>query len=264
MEEFQIIKPSPLLAPYVKQYWFLKTSDLTQPNQRIIPTGSTSLVFHRASLMLSNSQGGLQPQAFIGGQSVGYTDLVQTGAVDMICVVFHPHGAKAFFSMPISEFHDATIAINDMGDIALRELQDQLLYASNNLQCVGLIETYLYHRLCVSKTHNHQRMAAAVEAVTQGESNIEKLAQICCLSYKQFKRIFAEYVGANPKDFLRIIRFQRALYTLQCQPQISLTQLAYECGFYDQPHLIKEFKVFSGYTPSEYIATCAPYSDYFS
>ncbi len=264
MEEFQVKKPSPLLAPYVKQYWFLKTSDLTQPNQRIIPTGSTSIVFHRASLMLSTSQGSLQPQAFISGQSVGYTDLVQTGAVDMICVVFQPHGAKAFFSMPISEFHDATIAVNDMSDVALRELQDQLLYANSNQQCVNLIEEYLYQRLSINKGYNYQRMAAAIQAVTLGENSIDKLSQICCLSYKQFKRIFSEYVGANPKDFLRIIRFQRALYTLQCQPQISLAQLAYECGFYDQSHLIKEFKIFSGYTPSEYVAACAPYSDYFS
>ena len=45
---------------------------------------------------------------------------------------------------------------------------------------------------------------------------------------------------------------------------MSFSQLAYECGFYDQSHLINEFKVFSGYTPKEYLAACAPHSDYFS
>jgi transcriptional regulator GlxA family with amidase domain len=84
------------------------------------------------------------------------------------------------------------------------------------------------------------------------------------LSYKQFKRVFAEYTGANPKDWLRTVRFQKALYTLQTQPAISLAQLACECGYYDQPHLIKEFKTFSGYTPVEYSAIYAPCSDYFS
>jgi len=54
------------------------------------------------------------------------------------------------------------------------------------------------------------------------------------------------------------------LYTLQCQPGISFAQLACECGFFDQSHMIKEFKLFSGYTPAEYLAVCAPYSDYFS
>lgn len=91
-----------------------------------------------------------------------------------------------------------------------------------------------------------------------------QLADVACLSNKQFGRVFAEYVGATPKEFLRIVRIQRALYTLQCQPGISFAQLAYECGFFDQSHMIKEFKLFSGYTPAEYLAVCAPYSDYFS
>jgi AraC-like DNA-binding protein len=54
------------------------------------------------------------------------------------------------------------------------------------------------------------------------------------------------------------------LFVLQFNPHIDLTQLAFECGFYDQSHLIKEFKTFSGYTPAEYLAVCNPYSDYFS
>ena len=71
-------------------------------------------------------------------------------------------------------------------------------------------------------------------------------------------------VGANPKDYLRIVRFQKALHCLQMQPHGSLAQLAYECGYYDQPHFIKEFKQFSGYTPTEYRTVCEPHSDFFS
>ena len=41
-------------------------------------------------------------------------------------------------------------------------------------------------------------------------------------------------------------------------------QLEYECGYYDQAHFIKEFKQFSGYTPTEYRTVCEPYSDFFS
>lgn len=264
MEKFQVIKPSPLLTPYVKQYWFLQVSDVAQPQQRIIPTGSVSLVFHRACGMFSVSQNAPQPKAFISGQSVSYGDLLQTGAVDMICVSFQPHGARAFFAMPMSELHEACVALDTTSDIGLTELQDRLLNTADDLLCVQLIEKFLLQRLHVGKAYNHRRMTAVLTAINAGQASVDKLAEVSCLSYKQFKRIFSEYVGANPKDFLRIIRFQKALYTLQLQPKMNLAQLSYECGFYDQPHLIREFKSFSGYTPTEYLSTCAPYSDYFS
>ena len=96
------------------------------------------------------------------------------------------------------------------------------------------------------------------------EDAVKALADISCLSEKQFNRIFSEYIGIAPKDFLRIIRLQRTLSVLQHNPGISFAQLSYECGFTDQSHMIKEFKLFSGYTPKEYLNRYAPISDYFS
>ncbi len=264
MEEFQIIQPSPLLAPYVKQYWFLKTDGIPQPVQRIIPTGNICLVFHRGENMFSLSKEEQQPKAFISGQSTGYYDLRQRGAVDMISVTFQPHGAKAFFALSINELIESTISIDEISDPALIELQNYLMETPDILSCVRLIESFLMKRLNIVKAYNYRRMNAVIQSINAGETNIENLAQTSCLSYKQFKRIFSEYIGANPKDFLRIIRFQKALYRLQIHPKTNLAQLALECGYYDQPHLIKEFKAFSGYTPGEYISVGTPYSDYFA
>lgn len=48
------------------------------------------------------------------------------------------------------------------------------------------------------------------------------------------------------------------------QADVPFAQVAYECAFFDQSHMIKEFRLFSGYTPAEFLSVCAPYSDYFS
>lgn len=263
MESFQIIQPSPLLAPYVKQYWFLKTDDVEQP-QRIIPNGSVCLVFHRGHHLFSVSANAPQPRAFLSGQTVGYSDLTLTGKVDMISVTFQPHGAKAFFPLPLDELYGATVSIRDMSDAGLTELEDRLMYSADVAECVQLIEGFLLKRLQIVKAYNYQRMSAVIRSINCGEMNIGQLARTACLGYKQFQRVFREYAGANPKDFLRIVRFQRALFILQSRPEINFTQLSAECGCYDQPHLIKEFRIFSGYTPSEYLSVCEPYSDYFS
>ena len=74
----------------------------------------------------------------------------------------------------------------------------------------------------------------------QPQINIAHLSETACLSSKQFGRIFADYVGTTPKEFIRIVRMQRALSMLQQDATIPFVQVAYECGFSDQSHMIKE------------------------
>lgn len=264
MEKFQIIKPSTLLSPYVKHYWFLEVDDVLSDSQRVVPTGNVELVFHRGSRMFSFTEGEAQPDSFISGQSTGFLDLIPTGKVDMISVTFHPQGARAFFPMPMSEFKDRKIALDSIDDAELNELRKRVSTTYNNEECVRLIENFLFRRLNISKEYNYKRMNEVVKAINTGEFSPVALAEISCLGYKQFQRVFSTFVGANPKDFLRVIRYQRALFILQHHAEINLAQLAFDCNYYDESHLIKDFKKFSGYTPTEYMAVCAPFSDYFS
>ncbi len=265
METFNIIYPSPALAPYIRYYWLLKVDAISEISETSIPVGCINLIFHRGSRMFSETSNELQPQSFVGGLSTGFTELTSTGNVDMIVVVFQPFGARAFFNLPMSEFFNNCISVNDIGDIALKELEKQIQNNPDSLSSIDLIEKHFVKQLHSFDDYNYKRIVAAIEAVNnQPQIEITSLSDIACLSYKQFTRIFTEYVGAKPKEFTRIIRFQRALYILQTNPKISLTQLAFECGYYDQPHLIKEFRIFAGCTPTEFIAACNPYSDYFS
>lgn len=257
METFNIFFPSPILAPYIRYYWTLEIDDITKVSERVVPTGCIQLIFHRGSRMISLTDSGLQPQAFICGQSTGFTDIVSTGRVSMVVVVFEPYGAKPFFRMPMSEFRAQSVSVHD--------IEDKLLYTIDNLTAIDLIEQFLIKKMYTAKEYNYKRLLPVIETINhENEINITALSEISCLSYKQFNRIFSEYVGTNPKEFFRIVRFQRALHILQNNRQMNMTTLAFECGYYDQPHLIKEFKAISGYTPTEYLEACAPHSDYFS
>lgn len=267
MEDFQTIKPSPILAPYVKHYWFLKTDAESLTPIRTVPTGHISLMFHRGRRIFSASENDFQPQAFLCGHEKAYTDLQYSGSVDMICVVFNPVGGRLFFGMPMSEINGLQVDINDLGDIQLEDLEKSLADTTLNQTCVLLIEQFLTKRMeqiAHLPEYNLKRIGAAIKLINSNQTEVNSLAEASCLSYKQFSRIFTEYIGAKPKDFLRIIRFQRALFFLQTSPQTPLAQLAAECGYYDQSHLIKEFRTLSGYTPVEYVSVCAPFSDYFS
>lgn len=263
MERFNIIQPAAVLAPYVKHYWLLESDDVVN-SQRVIPSGNIELLFHRGCPMKRNGQ--IIPVTSLSGQSLSFADLVPTGMVSIIAVVFHPFGAKAFFKLPIDTLSNLIISADDINIGSLKELEDQILNTIDDNSCIQLIESFLISRLNPFKEYNYKRMVAAVNTInlSTGELSVSRLAETVALGKKQFQRIFSEHVGTTPKEFMRIVRFHKALYTLQNNPKMNFTTLAYECGYYDQAHMTNEFKLFSGYTPTQYVAICAPYSDYFS
>jgi transcriptional regulator GlxA family with amidase domain len=91
---------------------------------------------------------------------------------------------------------------------------------------------------------------------------IEKLAYDANMSIKTFERKFTEQVGVSPKLFVRMIRFNKALSLKVSHSKKSWTSIAHMCGYFDQMHLIKEFILFSGETPSHFFKDTPPPEEY--
>lgn len=260
METIQIIQPTRLLAPYVKQYWFLRIDNAGQGFQRSIPAGGAALVFHKGNRIISSLHKGTQPQSYVSGQLNTYSD-IEFSFLDMVIILFQPVGCKLFFPYPAEEFTNLNISLDLLDGTGLTELEEKINEASGNYQCVGLIEEYLLKKLYGTVSYHAERIKAAVQCIHRGEWDISVLAQTACLGDKQFRRVFAEYIGLNPKDFIRIVRFRKALGILQSTPQVIISELACDGGYYDKSHLIKEFKSFTGYTPKELPDVCDSYTE---
>lgn len=265
MQSFQIIKPVPVLAPYIRHYWILQDDAVSSVSERTMPIGCMQLIFHKGKQLFLQNESRLQPQYFVCGQSVGFSDVLSTGRIEMITVVLQPYAAKVLLHIPGNLFHGQNVAIDEMEDMEFSDLSKQVADTPDNLTCIRLIEQFFLHRLYTFSGYNLKRMSAVFHEINhRSQINISLLSDAACLSSKQFGRVFADYVGTTPKEFIRIVRMQRALFLLQQDAGMPFAQVAYECGFSDQSHMIKEFKIFSGYTPAEYLSVCAPYSDYFS
>ncbi len=263
VEDFHVIQPSASLAPYVKNYWLLKTagdSDVA----RTVPTGMMSLIFHRGRRLLSVHDNVVHQRVFLSGQERTFADLQYDGQVDMISVVFHPAGARAFFDLPMGLAKGLRLTAGDLEDKELAILEGSLTSTGDDRMCILLIEQFLFRRLRRLTEYNLRRIETAIALINSGESNVSALANAACLSSKQFDRVFSEYVGAHPKEFSRTVRFQRALHKLETGSKISWASLAADCGYFDQSHMIREFRALSGYTPGDYLAACPPHSDYFN
>ena len=264
MEQFQIIQPSQLLKPYVKQYWFLAIDNAERGSQRYIPSGCAMLAFHRGDRIYSTLHREVQPRSSLCGQSVLYTDTVYSGNLNLIAVVFQSVAARAIFGIPMNNLRDKNVDIELLEDPSLLDLEKRLMDTEDNNQCVYLIEQYLLKKLYDFTSDRFDRMNAVIRSINDGQQYIAELSYIACLGYKQFKRVFAEYAGLNPKEFLQIARFRKALYSLHTGSQVCLSQLASDWGYCDKSHLIKDFRAFTGYTPKEYLSICDPYSEYMS
>ena len=260
----KIIHPSPLLSQYVKYYWILQTDNDVNRNIQTIPSGCIHLVFHRGcDLFFSNAE--KQPKNFIRGQLSAPGRLLFSGNIDMLAIIFHPLGIIPFLSCPASELHNHYIDVEDSGDTGLITLKRFMANEEDISMCVQGIEKFLTGRLNSTDDYNYNRILHSIRLIKEEtQSDVSGLADDACLGYRHFKRIFTQYAGVGPKEYIRIIRFQKVLYTLQNNPELDITKVAHICGYYDHSHLVKDFRSLSGCSPTEYLSSRKPHSTFFS
>ncbi|MDB9157240.1 helix-turn-helix domain-containing protein [Parabacteroides distasonis] len=188
----------------------------------------------------------------------------------MIVVVFHPHAMSVFLNMPISLFYNQEVSGYSIENKSLKELADRVSGCEDNSICVHYIEEWLLSQFANSSSNTAyqiKRIDAAIRQICAvPQISVTELSSIACLSKKQFERLFSSFVGINPKEYARIVRFQKALEQMQHQAgkEINQAQIAYASGYADQSHFIREFKKFSGYTPMSLLKVSNPYSDLFT
>lgn len=259
MEDFRTVQPSQYLQPYVKQYWFLSANELIDGKQRSMPSGCIGLSFKRSGEIFSIGENRFLPSACIFGQSTVPSNF-HFNSFDLIMVLFQPLGANAFFDISMNELKNKNIDIRDLSDPGILELEDRLMNCFNDQQCVDYIEQFLLERLICFDNEKLKRLYPVLRLICSNTTDIGRLANEACLGYKQFKRLFSENMGINPKEYIQIYRFSKSLNILQTIPDTTLTDLAYACGYYDKSHLIKDYKSLSGYTPTELMKKSDPYS----
>ncbi|NJB69611.1 transcriptional regulator GlxA family with amidase domain [Saonia flava] len=94
--------------------------------------------------------------------------------------------------------------------------------------------------------------------------SIDQLSESLCITNRSLQKIFKKYVGMSPIHFKKIVRFNRAANLLLSSSADSLTNITYECGYYDQAHFIKDFRKFGGISPSEFLKLKANSSDFYN
>lgn len=258
------IPPSPILAPFVRCYTYrefdTKGFDLTRPWHA---SHEISLGFHLKSLpnQLINPKTGqiLKGGSYGGIMGIGTQyngEITFNGSFSLFEIIFKPNGFHKIFRYPPSEINNYLIFADDIFDSRVKILFEQLCLANWLPEMASSADKYLLYYF------KKQKSVGLNDAITSlsniilkagGIISIDRLAYDANMSTRNFERRFIEQVGVSPKLFCCITRFNHALIRKLKEPEKDWTSIAYESGYFDQMHLIKDFKRFSGNAPSTFL-----------
>jgi AraC-like DNA-binding protein len=243
------------LSGIIRHYLSLdgESSDLYR--LRLFSDGNTSIVFNASSNLTLDGQ--LLPDAFIYGQITAYKNIDCHGEVHLFIVVFRPDGFNRLFGLPASELKDKVVSFTDLFGWQGLCLQQSMGSASLS-EKIEQTEAFILRLLDGRSWAADPKITASLQLIQKhnGMITIHQLANALCCHTRQLERQFNTVVGLSPKRFCNIIRAHAFLKHLQVQSR--LTSKAYETGYFDQAHLIREFKQITGLTPSQYLKKAVP------
>lgn len=175
----------------------------------------------------------------------------------MLIVAFKKGKAHPFYDFPMSELANLVVDANLVFGKRLHELREQLLNTPSADQMFLLIEKFL-----LAQAGDALHANTPSQCVEYAVSNMlnqptipgfQHISSQIGYSQKHFIDLFKRQVGVSPKQYLKVIRFQKAIQAIENSQAIQWSSVATESGFYDQAHFINDFKEFSGFTPNQYM-----------
>ena len=246
----------PPLRPFVSRLW-ATTGRARHPagtrQERMLPTGAMHLVLRLEEdpVRIVDAVGGRRlPSALVGGARTAPYLKEVGNPVPAVGAMLKPGAAGCLFGVSAEELAETHTPLEAFWGDEAHRLTERLRACPNPGRRLELFVQALAARLPRVRGV-HPAIALALEAVDRGAERVDDLAREAGVGPRRFGRLFREHVGLGPKRWLRLRRFQRTLpYAMSPDPDWA--RVALDLGYADQPHLAREFRVFSGLTPGDY------------
>jgi transcriptional regulator GlxA family with amidase domain len=168
-------------------------------------------------------------------------------------VHFKPGGAFPFLGAPAGDFHNRRVPLHALWGNRAHELFVALLAAKTVRARFKILEDALLVESADARPP-HDAVTTALETFQAGPPlpTITEVLDQVGLSRRRFIEVFTAHVGLTPKVFTRLLRFHKARQFSEQVERPVWANIALACGYYDQAHLISDFRKFSGHTPAAY------------
>lgn len=268
---FRIIQPTEALRPYITRYVCVRaegsTDTMAPPEndlhfvngkhvQELLPNYG-SFVFMRN--VLTDIEGVPSDGLTLLGanqRTIGLTTV--SGWFDGMLLDFEPGGMYALLGIDLQQLAGKVLTAKEYRDQGLLQLDRLFKQTEQPDEVTHLIDAFFLGHLPHKEDLNYTRMRKVIAACDEARGNISaaQMASVACLGERQFLRIFRNYVGVPPKQFIRLRRFHKAIQYMQQQSAagkpIDLMQVALQHGYYDLSHMAMEFQQMGYVSPSHF------------
>jgi AraC-like DNA-binding protein len=245
--------PTELLRPFVKTYLIIESrNELGDLVNTVIPDTSIVMAFRYKGGInyITDKNRGTTPSSSLSGLIKSARLFNYAKGTGNILVIFKEGMAAAFLKEPLQGIFEEIVSLDYFfGKQVSSIIEEQLAESTNNEQRIALIERFLLTRL----HHKPDKLISiALQKIhlAKGLIKIKDLAAMLYISQDALEKRFRQTVGTSPKQFSSIVRM-RAIINSNSQSE-KLPKIVLDAGYYDQPHFNKDFKLFTGQTPTDF------------
>ena len=254
-------KPNRFLSRYIQCFFLLEQGSPPDSThfQRITPDGCAEINFNLCSPMKRMESTGrtfVQDDFYLIRRVSQHYFVQQPTSVQMFGIRFYPWGLRPFLPVKVSEITDTFLTPEEVFGSRSRILQEKIYGSANKKEMIANAEAYFSEELYNASSDDvvvsdaMQRIIAA-----KGTIDLDNLTTRYGLTSRRIQQRFSDFAGCGPKMFARLVRFRFALRRLHTIAlNAKLTDVAYDSGYYDQPHFIRDFKLFAGISPYKYLS----------
>lgn len=250
------IFPSKGLLPYIKHYLFLESAGNNIRKIRLFSDGNTGMVFCLKERIFSIESSDFLPHSFIYGQISKFKDLYLRNEASFIIAVFQPDGLYKLLGLSAHELKEKIISADDIFGSQGFLFHNKLIILHKLEDRLNALNRFFYESASKRTLRNQVLISASLNFITthKGVVTIPQLIKHTGYTERHIERAFRESIGISPKKFGNIVKLLSFLKLLKNKSsQNYLTTMCYDSGYFDQSHLIREFKKYTGITPTEYL-----------